>query len=486
MHAPDLDQTSFDLWCDSFRHLSATTRRARQLIVRKFCLYRQRAEPDCFVPNPLYFVRLCPYRRPVIIEPKQVAQMLVAADDLALTTNSPLLPVVMRLAVVLLYTAGLRRGELVRLSLNDVEPQTGLLRIRASKFNKSRLVPLSPDAGSEFRAYLRHRLAPLFDTDPNAPLLCNGARAHRRYTGAGLGQAVNRLFVAANVVDKEGRRPRVHDIRHSFALEALIRWYSRWSRHPVQPAPPVDVHGPRLDCVNRPLPALRADDARTCKRSLRSRVRRCCRGGVEMRAYQPTGLGRSIVRFFQEYLPTLRGTSRHTIQSYRDAMILFLGFVAKDRGRPVEALELADITADRVGRFLAFLEIERKNSVTTRNARLAAMHTFARFLVAENPDHMAALQQILGIPFKRGARAAPIEYLEKAEIEVLLAGIDRKTSAGRRDYAMFSLMFNTGARVQEILNLRAMLGSNHPTKSASPAKATKFASVQQFSFCPRR
>jgi integrase/recombinase XerD len=173
-----------------------------------------------------------------------------------------------------------------------------------------------------------------------------------------------------------------------------------------------------------------------------------------MRAYQPTGLGRSIVRFFQEYLPTLRGMSRHTIQSYRDAMILFLGFVAKDRGRPVEALELADITADRVGRFLAFLEIKRKNSITTRNARLAAMHTFARFLVAENPDHMAALQQILGIPFKRGARAAPIEYLEKAEIEVLLAGIDRKTPAGRRDYAMFSLMFNTGARVQEILDLR--------------------------------
>jgi integrase/recombinase XerD len=173
-----------------------------------------------------------------------------------------------------------------------------------------------------------------------------------------------------------------------------------------------------------------------------------------MKAYQPTGLGRSIVRFFQEYLPTLRGMSRHTIQSYRDGMILFLRFAAKDCGRRVEALELADITADRVGRFLAFLEIERKNAIPTRNARLAAMHTFARFLIAENPDHMAALQQVLGIPFKRGARAAPIEYLEKAEIEALLTGIDRKTPAGQRDYAMFSLMFNTGARVQEILNLR--------------------------------
>lgn len=173
-----------------------------------------------------------------------------------------------------------------------------------------------------------------------------------------------------------------------------------------------------------------------------------------MKAYQPTGLGRSIVRFFQEYLPALRGMSRHTIRSYRDGMILFLGFAAADCGRPVEALELADITADRVGRFLASLEIERKNSITTRNARLASLHTFARFLVAENPEHMVALQQVLGIPFKRGARAEPIEYLEKTEIEVLLAGIDRKTPAGRRDYAMFSLMFNTGARVQEILDLR--------------------------------
>lgn len=173
-----------------------------------------------------------------------------------------------------------------------------------------------------------------------------------------------------------------------------------------------------------------------------------------MKAYQPTGLGRAVVRFFQEYLPMLRGMSRHTIQSYREAMILFLRFAAKDCRRHVESLEIADITAERVGRFLATLETERQNSITTRNARLAALHTFARFLVAENPGHMAALQQVLGIPFKRGARAAPIEYLEKAEIAILLAGIDRKDPAGRRDYAMFSLMFNTGARVQEILNLR--------------------------------
>lgn len=173
-----------------------------------------------------------------------------------------------------------------------------------------------------------------------------------------------------------------------------------------------------------------------------------------MKSHQSTTLGRGIVRFFQEYLPSLRGMSRHTIESYRDYIVLFLGFAAKDSGCRIEALDLDSITADRVGRFLAFLEAERGNGIATRNARLATIHTLARFLIAENPDHMQMLQQVLGLPFKRGARTAPIEYLERTEIEALLGGIKRTTPSGQRDYAMFSLMFNTGARVQEILNLR--------------------------------
>jgi integrase len=222
-NAADLDQAGFDRWCASFANLSTTTRRGRQLAVRKFCLFRQRTEPDCFVPDPLYFVRLCPYRRPVIIEPSQVEQMLTVADSLVPTANSPLLPGVMHLAVVILYTAGLRRGELARLVLEDIEPQTGVLRIRTSKFHKSRLVPLSPTANDALRAYLRQRLSAPFDTDPSAALLCWGRHGRRGYTGAGLGQAINRLLVAADVLDAEGRRPRVHDMRHSFAVQALMR-----------------------------------------------------------------------------------------------------------------------------------------------------------------------------------------------------------------------------------------------------------------------
>ena len=102
-----------------------------------------------------------------------------------------------------------------------------------------------------------------------------------------------------------------------------------------------------------------------------------------MTQHQSTALGRSIARFFQEYLPTLRGMSPHTIRSYRDTMILFLRFAAAQTGGSIESLDVRDINADRLGGFLTSLEVERGNSIATRNARLAAMHGFGRFLIAD-------------------------------------------------------------------------------------------------------
>jgi integrase/recombinase XerD len=129
----DLDRTVFEAWCASQTHLAANTRRTRQRIVRNFCLYRERGEPACFIPDINRFPRRCPPAPPVIFGPTEVARMLVAAKTLAATKNSPLRPAVMRLAVVLLYTAGLRRGELVRLTLEDVDPRYSILRIRESR-----------------------------------------------------------------------------------------------------------------------------------------------------------------------------------------------------------------------------------------------------------------------------------------------------------------------------------------------------------------
>ena len=94
------------------------------------------------------------------------------------------------------------------------------------------------------------------------------------------------------------------------------------------------------------------------------------------------------------------------------------------------------------------------NVIATRNARLGSIHVFARFLANRHPEQLGTLQRIIGLPFKHGARDAPIEYLERVEMEAMLKSIDRSTALGRRDYALFALMFNTGARVQEVLNIR--------------------------------
>ncbi len=222
---PDLDQASFELWHKTLQHLDANTLLARQRIVRKFCLYRQRTEPGCFVPDPLYFARRHPYRAPVIVGPEQVARMLAATEALRPTFLSPLRPAVMRMALVILYTAGLRRNELLRLTLDDVEPRSGVLRIRSSKFHKSRLVPLSPGAKDELGAYLRKRLVPSLDTSPHTPLLCNVKGGLRGYTGTGVSAGINALFKSAGVHNGEGQKPRIHDLRHSFAVQALLRWY---------------------------------------------------------------------------------------------------------------------------------------------------------------------------------------------------------------------------------------------------------------------
>jgi integrase/recombinase XerD len=165
-------------------------------------------------------------------------------------------------------------------------------------------------------------------------------------------------------------------------------------------------------------------------------------------------LGHVIVDFFETYLPAQRGMSVHTLRSYRDAVILWLQFAARDTGRRLESLGIADLTADRIDRFLAYLEAGRGNSISTRNARLAALHTFARHLGAKHPEQLGMVQCILSIPFKRGAPEVPIEYPESADIEKLMNHIDRRMPGGQRDYALFALMFNTGGRVQEILNLR--------------------------------
>ena len=241
--ATDLSASLFDRWSRGQRHLSPTTLYRRQLLVRKFCLFRRRRNPRGFVPEPSSFARPRPYPPPVIVTPAQVAAMLKVVNEFGPSRWTPLRPAVMRIAVVLLYTAGLRRGELVRLQLADVDAHEGVLHIRQSKCHKSRWVPLSNDARRELRAYLGKRLRKSYGRQPTAPLLCNGSHicghtGWHAFCGASLAQGLKSLFDRANVRDSQGRRPRVQDMRHSFAVQALIRWY----RH----GDDVQTHLPKL------------------------------------------------------------------------------------------------------------------------------------------------------------------------------------------------------------------------------------------------
>jgi integrase/recombinase XerD len=172
-----------------------------------------------------------------------------------------------------------------------------------------------------------------------------------------------------------------------------------------------------------------------------------------MKPASPNTLARTLRSFFADHLPRVRGTSPHTVHSYRDTFVLLLRFIADRRQRSVADLDVEDLGPQDVLDFLHHLEVERRNVAATRNVRLAAIHAFFRYCAAEHPERIEHCQRILAVPFKR-ARSRPVEYLEFPEIQAVLAAIDRSTTKGRRDYALLASMFNTGARVQEIVTLR--------------------------------
>ena len=236
-HHIDLDRDSFDTWSTSLQHTTPTVRRNAQLSVRRLCLYRQRSEPDCFVPDPLYFARRDTRHVPFIVSPGQVGRLLAYLDTCR--TPQPVLALrhaVLRLSFVLLYTAGLRRQELVNLTLADADPQQGMLLIRATKFGKTRLLPLSTDAQAELQDYLVQRLTPGTDHREDAPLLEHYTLSGSfiGYTGAGLCRLLACTLKQAGIVDDQGRRPRIHDFRHTFAVQALLRWYHEGADVQVQ------------------------------------------------------------------------------------------------------------------------------------------------------------------------------------------------------------------------------------------------------------
>jgi site-specific recombinase XerD len=157
--------------------------------------------------------------------------------------------------------------------------------------------------------------------------------------------------------------------------------------------------------------------------------------------------------FFTERLMRQRRASPHTIAAYRDSFRLLLRFMQQRMKKPPSALTLAELDAPAIGTFLNYLEEERNCGARSRNARLAAIHSFFQYLALEEPAHSALIERVLAIPTKRFKRAI-IGFLTQPEIEALLAVPDQTQCLGRRDHALLLLGVQTGLRASELIGLR--------------------------------
>lgn len=163
-------------------------------------------------------------------------------------------------------------------------------------------------------------------------------------------------------------------------------------------------------------------------------------------------LAPSLQAFFTDRLIGQRDASPNTIAAYKTGLCLLLTFAADRTGKSPCALDIADLDASLVAAFLDHLERERHNSVTTRNNRLAAIHSLFGYLALHHPEHAASIQRVLAIPTKRTQRSL-VTYLDDNEVNALLASCDLDRWTGRRDHAMFALTIQTGLRISELAKL---------------------------------
>lgn len=165
-----------------------------------------------------------------------------------------------------------------------------------------------------------------------------------------------------------------------------------------------------------------------------------------------SALAPTLEAFFTERLARQQQASPRTVAAYRDTFRLMLGFAQRRTATPPSKLDVADLDAPLIAAFLEHLEHERHNSVRTRNARLAAIHSLFRFAALRHPEHAALIERVLSIPPKRFERTL-ISFLDAEEIDALLSAPDRSTWIGRRDHALLLLAIQTGLRVSELTGL---------------------------------
>jgi len=168
---------------------------------------------------------------------------------------------------------------------------------------------------------------------------------------------------------------------------------------------------------------------------------------------KPTDFAKALTHYLAVYLPGQRNVSSNTIKSYRDTFKLFLLYCKQDCNLAIERLSLGCIDKTLILGFLEWLEKDRSNSVSTRNQRLACIHGFYRYMQLEDPVGLLSYQKILSIPIKK-TQQPTINHLTPDALKLILAQPDPSTANGRRDLVLLCVLYDTGARVQELVDLK--------------------------------
>jgi len=223
----DLTPEMFNGWCTTLHGFSQSGRHRSMRAVWSFCLYRRRSDPQSFVPDESTFPPENRTFTPYVFSEPDIARILSATRFLRPRARSPLRPQTMRMGILLLYATGMRRGELLGLKLADFDPDEATLFIRDTKFHKSRIIPLSPSVAAELAAYLALRHENHLPMETDSPLMWNGygGPEGKGYAGTGLRSNWAAICASLGIFTGKGEPPRIHDLRHSFAVNALRRWY---------------------------------------------------------------------------------------------------------------------------------------------------------------------------------------------------------------------------------------------------------------------
>ncbi|MGY4497946.1 site-specific recombinase XerD [Bradyrhizobium sp. GM24.11] len=414
---------------------SVAQRDARLRAVCRFVRHVRVEDVGHELPPANHFGARKKRRTPHIYTADEISRLVEAA--LRLRPMRGLRPHTQATLIALLSATGLRISEALKLTIADVT-RDGLL-IRETKFRKTRLVPLHDTAAAGLQRYLARRGPGAADD----PMFIDKRGRPLRYIA--VKETFDRLVDKAGIRSRSAHRPRLHDLRHTFAVRALQGSPTGRGRCGAHMAALATYMGHVNIYATLLVPRGHARPLARCRHGRRSVYVR--------REVIMTPIAPLIETFLRDTLACQRGASRHTRDSYASSFQLLFVFAADRLKVKPSALTLEQIDAGLVSAFLEHLEDERKNAAVTRNVRLAAIKSFFRFLEYRQPAALEQIRRVLAIPFKKtDTRLVP--YLLREELQAVLDAPDPATRDGIRDRAMLHVAVCAGLRVPELTGLK--------------------------------